>query len=90
MGAKMTLSFPNPSRSFDFSRNAVSFVGYDDLTVVSFYVEAGALARSNEGDYSPDQCLIAFDRQTELIHDAARKVYSKGKSTSYLLKTTDF
>ena len=90
MGAKMTLLFPNPSRSFDFSRNAVSFVGYDDLAVITFYVDAGALAPAHEGDYSPDQCLIAFDHEIEVIHNAARKVYLKGKSTSNLLKATDF
>ena len=86
----MTLSFPNPSRSFDSSRNAVSFVGYDKLAVITFCVDAGALAHSNGGHYSPDQCINAFDRQIELIHDAARRMYSKKKGTFYLLKTTDF
>lgn len=85
----MTLSFPNPSRSFDLSRNAISFVGYDNLAVITFYLDAGALGPLNEGADSKDKFLSAFDRQKELIHNAARRVYSRGKSSFYLLTATD-
>ena len=86
----MTLSFPNPSRNFDFSLNAVSFVGYDGLAVITFSVAAEALAHSNDGEYSPDQCLIAFDHHIELIHNLARNAYANGRNTSNLIKATDF
>ncbi|MBB2672903.1 UNVERIFIED_ORG: hypothetical protein GGE44_002465 [Rhizobium esperanzae] len=39
----MTLTFPNKSRSFDESRNAVRFSGYDGMFEVRFLVEANAL-----------------------------------------------
>ncbi len=86
----MTISFPNPSRNFDSTRNAVGFVGYDDLFVVNFYVDAGALAKAVGGEYSQSDCLSAFDAQIDLIHNAARKVYSRSSGTTYTLKTTDF
>ena len=43
----MTLAFPNPSRSFDEVRNAVRFIGHDGMFEVRFFVEAGALAKSD-------------------------------------------
>jgi hypothetical protein len=42
----MTLSFPNPSRSFDDERNAVRFSGHDGMSQVRFLVEVGALEKS--------------------------------------------
>lgn len=86
----MTILFPNPSRNFDSARNAVSFVGYDDLFVINFYVDAGALAKAVDGEYSQSACLTAFDAQIELIHKAASKMYSRNSGTTYMLKTTDF
>ncbi len=86
----MTILFPNPSRNFDNVRNAVSFVGYDDLFVVNFYVEAGALAHAVDGEYSQSDCLTAFDAQIDLIRKAASKKYSRNSGMTYILKTTDF
>lgn len=86
----MTLSFPNPARNFDEVRNAVRFTGYDDLFEVSFYLEAGALKNSIDGEFSQSDYLTAFDAICHLVHDAARKVYSRKGGTSYILKTTDF
>ena len=42
----MTLAFPNPSRSFDRTRNAVRFTGYDGMFEVPFFIEIGALVKS--------------------------------------------
>lgn len=42
----MTLIFPNPSRSFDETHNAVRFSGYDGVFQVPFVVEAAALSTS--------------------------------------------
>lgn len=86
----MTLLFPNPIRSFDNTRNAVRFTGYDDLIEVSFYLEAGALVTPIDGEFSQSECLTAFDAICHLVHDAARKVYSRKAGAFYILKTTDF
>jgi len=40
----MTLTFPNPSRSFDATRDAVHFWGYDSAIECSFFVTRSALA----------------------------------------------
>lgn len=43
----MTLAFPNSSRSFDEVRNAVRFMGHDGMFQIRFFIEAGALTRSD-------------------------------------------
>ncbi|MFC7397979.1 DUF1488 domain-containing protein [Chelatococcus sp. GCM10030263] len=92
----MTLAFPNPSRSFDRSRNAVRFSGYDGMFEVPFFVEAGVLARSGAGagpdqtDQSEADYLSAFDARRSAIHDVARKAYSNGRRTNYMLTASDF
>lgn len=43
----MTLAFPNSSCSFDETRNAVRFSGYDGMFEVPFFVESGALTKSD-------------------------------------------
>lgn len=86
----MTLAFPNPSRSFDQSRNAVSFIGYDGMFQVPFYIEAEALLISGEKALSETECLTAFDDARDSILDVARKVYSHRRRTSYTLTAADF
>lgn len=86
----VTLSFPNRTRSFDEVRNAVRFIGYDNLSEVLFFIEVAALSKPVGGEYSQADCLRAFDDAYAMIHDVARKVYSRKKGTSYVLKTTDF
>lgn len=90
----MTLEFPNRSRSFDDSRRAVRFSGYDGMFEVRFFVEADALA-PHEGsaggeDDLEDDCLAAFDAQRQSIHDVAREIYSGDRRTSYILTSADF
>ena len=41
----MTLSFPNPSRSYDAVGNRIRFWGHDDAFEVAFFLEVGALLR---------------------------------------------
>lgn len=90
----MTRAFPNPSRSFDKARNAVRFTGYDGMFEVPFFVEAGVLAKSDnelcKAEASETRFLAAFDALRASIHEAARKVYSNGRRTSYMLTVTDF
>jgi hypothetical protein len=80
----MKLNFPNPSRSFDATRNRVRFWGYDSAIEVSFFVESDALHKlcpemsSVEAGY-----LEAFDATTKRIHEVATKVYAHGNKGSY-------
>jgi hypothetical protein len=90
----MTLSFPNPSRSFDEVRNAVRFTGHDGMAQIRFFVEASALARSDTAtrgtDASEAKCLSAFDALRASIHDVARRAYSHRRCDSYTLTAEDF
>ncbi|PSJ56754.1 DUF1488 domain-containing protein [Kumtagia ephedrae] len=90
----MTLGFPNPSRSFDETRNAVRFIGHDGMFEVPFFIEAGALAgplrapgRTGPGEAD---CLAAFDAARSSIHEVARKAYTQGRRPSYTLTAADF
>ena len=88
----MTLSFPNPTRSYDERRNAVHFVGHDGVFEIPFFVEAGALrigAEQEPGTFEA-QCLSAFDGLRTSIQDVAREAYSNGRSRSYTLSAADF
>ena len=87
----MALTFPNRSRSFDGTRRAVRFWGYDSAMEASFYVTEDALKRV-QPDMRLDEAglLGAFDSNRELIYKAAIKVYSRGPKGSYDLKQTDF
>jgi len=89
----MSLSFPNPSRSFDADKNRVLFWGYDSAIEVSFFVEADALKRlCPEMSGAETGFLQAFDAARKRIHEVANKVYVRsGKGTySYILAATDF
>ena len=86
----MTLEFPNRSRSFDETRNAVRFIGHDGMFEVPFFVEAAALAGSGSVKQSETDFLEAFDAARGSIHDVAREAYSHGRRTSYTLTAADF
>jgi hypothetical protein len=87
----MALTFPNRSRSFDATRRAVRFWGYDSAMEASFYVTEDALKRV-QPDMRLDEAglLGAFDSNRELIYQTAVKVYGRGRKGSYNLTTTDF
>ena len=87
----MALNFPNASRSYDSTRHAVRFWGYDSAMETSFFVVADALRRLQPG-ISPDEesLLQAFDSHCEQIRAAAAKVYKRGNKGSYDLTASDF
>jgi hypothetical protein len=85
----MTLAFPNPSRSFDEARNAVRFTGHDGMFEVRFFVETGALGKS-DGTEAPARYLSAFDALRTSIHDVARKAYTHSRHHTYTLTAADF
>lgn len=72
----MTLSFPNPSRSYDERRRCVRFVGHDGLMQIRFFLPVEILVEDHssrtptERDY-----LSAFDGMRKRIFEIARKSY---------------
>jgi hypothetical protein len=87
----MTLNFPNRSRSFDSTRRAVRFWGYDTAMEASFFITEDAL-KQVQPDMRFDEAglLNAFDTNRELIYATASKVYARGRKGSYDLHGADF
>ncbi|MBX5023930.1 DUF1488 domain-containing protein [Rhizobium lentis] len=85
----MTLTFPNRSRSFDESRNAVRFSGYDGMFEVRFLIEANALRTASQAARSEDECLRAFDMARDAILDAATHAYGRGCKDRHTLTARD-
>ena len=87
----MPLSFPNQSRSYDATRRAVRFWGYDSAMEASFFVTEDALKRVYPSMRTDEAGLLsAFDANRDLIHAIAAKVYARGRKGSYDLDSTDF
>jgi hypothetical protein len=83
--------FPNGSRSYDATRLAVRFWGYDRSMEVPFFIGAdvlGALQPAMAPE--PEGCLSAFDAHRARIFTAAARVYERRRSGSYDLLTSDF
>jgi hypothetical protein len=87
----MALNFPNLSRSFDATRQAVRFWGYDSAMEAAFFVNDDALKKIKP-DIQLDEAgfLTAFDLNRKLIYAAATKVYGRGRKGSYDLVAADF
>ncbi|WP_354211486.1 MULTISPECIES: DUF1488 domain-containing protein [unclassified Bradyrhizobium] len=85
------IEFPNHSRSYDQTRHAVRFWGYDSAFEASFFIEEDALrrlqpsAQSNESGF-----LNSFDSNRDLICAAAASVYVRGSRGSYDLVAANF
>ena len=85
------LSFPNASRSFDPTRRAVRFWGYDSAMEWSFFVTEEALTRLQpKAQRDEASLLLAFDANLTAIYAAAIKAYKQGRKGSYELGATDF
>jgi Protein of unknown function (DUF1488) len=86
----MPISFPNSSRSYDATRRAVRFWGYDRSMESSFFVTADALSRM-QSNLRPDavDLLRAFDSNRDRIYAIAAKVYARGRRGSYDLVAAD-
>jgi Protein of unknown function (DUF1488) len=86
----MTISFPNGSRSYDATRRAVRFWGYDRSMESSFFVTADALNRIQPNlRFDAVDLLRAFDINRERIYAIAAKVYARGRKGSYELSAAD-
>jgi Protein of unknown function (DUF1488) len=87
----LTVTFPNLSRSYDATRRAVRFWGYDRAMESSFFVTCDALHHI-QPDLQPDEAglLSAFDQNRKLIHEVAARVYARGRRDAYNLVVADF
>jgi hypothetical protein len=83
------LNFPNDSRSYDATRRAVRFWGYDGPMEVSFFVTAEALQRFQAGAQDEEALLRAFDAHQREIRTAAERSYKRGRQGSYELTEKD-
>ncbi|MBX5157208.1 MULTISPECIES: DUF1488 domain-containing protein [unclassified Rhizobium] len=83
----MALAFLSQSRSFDSVRNAVRFVGHDGMFQVLFFIEAGALAKSDAAlqrtEPSETRWLSSFDALRNSIQHVAHKAYSCRRRAFY-------
>jgi hypothetical protein len=87
----MALSFPNQCRSYDETRRAVRFWGYDSAMERSFFVTRDALKRIHPNmQFAEADAVGAFDANRELICATAVKVYARGRRGSYELASDDF
>jgi hypothetical protein len=87
----LTVNFPNQSRSYDSTRRAVRFWGYDRSMESSFFVTATALEQIQPNLQAGEAGLLrAFDSNRERIHAIAAKVYSRGRQACYQLDSADF
>ena len=87
----MALRFPNPSRNFDVTRDAVRFWGYDSAIECSFFVTRKALRRLMPDMKADEMALLeAFDAHRTVICHAAERVYRRGSKGSYELDASNF
>jgi uncharacterized protein DUF1488 len=86
----MALEFPNESRSYDATRCAVRFWGYDTAMEWSFFVTVEALKRMQPSMIEDEAgMLAAFDGHRDQIRVAAAKLYAQGRKGSYELGAAD-
>jgi hypothetical protein len=87
----MTLQFPNHSRSYDRTRQAVRFWGYDTSIEYSFFVTIGALERVAPHLRRDEEGFLgAFDTNRDLICQTAATVHSQSRKGRCELVGTDF
>ena len=82
------LSFPNPSRNFDATKNR-----YLQSFEISFYVDAAILMKLQPGsENNKEGILSAFDAFAEKIRTIADAEYlrSKSRASSYNLPVSAF
>jgi hypothetical protein len=89
--ANQSVTFPNVSRSYDVTRRAVAFWGYDRSMENSFFVTWDALKHIQPNLQADEAGLLrAFDSNRKLIHEIAAKVYGRGRKSIYNLVAADF
>jgi hypothetical protein len=83
--------FSQFSRSYDATRRAVRFWGYNSAMEWSFFITEDVLKRVQPSMRFDEAGLLgAFDSHRDLICAAAAKVYARGPKGSYDLTANDF
>jgi uncharacterized protein DUF1488 len=86
----VTLNFINQSRSYDATRHAVRFWGYDGAREVSFFVTDDALRHLEPGASADETGLLAvFEAHRDRVLGAAARVYARGRKGSYEIGAND-
>ena len=86
----MPINFPNDSRSYDATRRAVRFWGYDRAMESSFYMTADALEQIQPNlQLDADELLRVFDNNRDRIYATAARVYARGRRGSYDIYAAD-
>ena len=86
----MAITFPNRSRSYDATRRAVRFWGYDRSMESSFFIMADTLKQIQPNlRFDATDMLRAFDVNRERIYSIAAKVYARGRRGTYDLNVDD-
>ncbi len=87
----MTLSFPNPSRSYDDAHKTVRFWGHDGAFEITFAIDIEALAKLQALAVLDEATILrTFDRCRQRIIDVASAQYRRRRSSAYLLVAADF
>jgi hypothetical protein len=87
----MSLNFSNPTRTYDATRLAVRFYGYDGAMEASFFVTQDGLSKlAGHGVAGESEGLSMFDAHRARIYEVAATVYGKGRKGSYELVRSDF
>lgn len=88
----MAIRFPNASRFYDPTRDAVRFWGHDQSTETSFFISTAALQHLAPGTPRRAEALLAvFDSNRARILQAATRVYGRGRlGISYDLTPANF
>ena len=82
--------FASHKRSYDATRRAVRFWGYDSALECSFFVTADALKSVAPGTREDEAAMLsAFDSNRDGIRKAATRVYERGTKGSYELGVAD-
>jgi hypothetical protein len=85
------IKFPNHSRSYNRTRRAVQFWGYDSAIEVSFFINEDALTHLEpEADLNEAGFLAAFDAHRSSIVTVAARKYVRNSKHSYELIGADF
>jgi hypothetical protein len=91
VGSTAALSFPNESRSYDSTRRAIRFWGYEGALERAFLITEQALRHIQPGAAADEEGLLrAFDLNRALIYATASKVYARSGKRSYGLTASDF
>lgn len=86
----MSLSFPNPSRSYDHDRHRIRFWGNDSAMEVPFFLEEAAIFVLYPKTRPIETAILeAFDVARESILAVATKAYKPGEHRSFYTLTAN-